>query len=126
MGLPVITARNQQQATNKRGIIQQDLSGYPVTYYTTPASKIATIIGTWECKDTGSAATVDLLAASISIAEVQSTGGGTDINIPQDLAENLNFPFKVVLSAGETLQATVNTGDNANCFLNCEVEETPI
>jgi len=50
-------------------------------------------------------------------------GGGTDINIPQDLAENLNFPFEVTLSATETLDCSQNTGTNAATLLIAEVEE---
>jgi len=76
MGLPKIIARNQVQKTNKRTLFQQNTSAHPITYYTCPAGKIAIIKGTWICDDTGAAATVDLVSAGISIAEVQASGGG--------------------------------------------------
>lgn len=123
MGLPQIIARNQQQSSNKRTIFRNDTSGYPITYYTCPAGKVARITGNWLCDDTGAAATVDLVAASVSIAEVQATGGGTDPNIPQDLAEGLLFQFEANLAATETLQCTQNTGTNANTKINASIEE---
>jgi len=75
MTLPQVIPRNQQQRTNKRQLFRNDVL-QPVTYYTCPAGKVAIIKGTWLCDDTGAAATVDLVAASVSIAEVQATGGG--------------------------------------------------
>jgi len=122
MALPVIVSRNQNQLSNKRQITRNDVL-QPVVYYTCPANKVAVIKGTWLCDDTGAAATVDLNAAGISIAEVQATGGGTDPNIPQDLAEGLLFPFEVTLAATETLGVTQNTGTNANTTILAIVEE---
>lgn len=123
MALPQIVARNQVQKTNQRVIERGDVSGYPITYYTCPANKIAKIKGTWVCNDTGAAATVDLNVGGVSYAEVQASGGGTDINIPQDLAEGLMFPFEINLNATETLAVSQNTGTNANTRLNIVIEE---
>lgn len=123
MVLPRIVARNQLQKTNERQLFQQNASLHPVTYYTCPAGKIAKIKGVWNCLDTGAAAVVDLIAAGISIAEVQASGGGTDINIPQNLAENLNFPFEVTLVATETLVTAQDSGTNANTIINATIEE---
>jgi len=123
MTLPQVISRNQVQKTNKRVIQRSDTSGYPLTYYTVPTGKIAVIKGTWICRDTGAAATVDLDVAGASFAEVQATGGGTDPNFPQDLAEDLLFPFEVQLNAGEVLGCSQNTGTNANTGLNVVIEE---
>jgi len=123
MTLPQVISRNQVQKTNKRTVVRSDTSGYPITYYTCPTGKIAQIKGTWLCSDTGAAATVDLNVAGVSYAEVQATGGGTDINIPQDLAEDLLFPFEINLGSGETLTCSQNTGTNANTKVNFVVEE---
>jgi len=123
MTLPQIISRNQIQKTNKRTLFQQDTASHPITYYTCPTGKIAMVIGTWICDDTGAAATVDLVSAGISIAEVQASGGGTDINIPQDLAEGLLFPFTANLVAGETLVTAMNTGTNANTIISVVIEE---
>jgi len=122
MTLPQIISRNPVQKTNARQLFSSDVL-QPVVYYTCPAGKIAKIKGVWLCSDTGAAATVDLNAAGSSIAEVQATGGGTDINIPQDLAEGLNYAFEVTLAATETLGVTQNTGTNAATLLNATVEE---
>lgn len=122
MALPQIVSRNQVQVSNKRALSQNDVL-QPVTYYTCPAGKIAVIKGTWLCDDTGAAATVDLNAAGLSIAEVQATGGGTDPNVPQNLAEGLLFPFEVTLAATETLNVTQNTGTNANTTVLAIIEE---
>lgn len=75
MALPQVISRNQVQVSNKRALSSNDVL-QPVVYYTCPAGKIAVIKGTWLCDDTGAAATVDLNAAGLSIAEVQATGGG--------------------------------------------------
>jgi len=123
MTLPVVVARNKEQKTNERVLFQQNTSAHPITYYTCPAGKIAKIKGTWNCLDTGSAGVVDLIAGGISIAEVQATGGGVDINIPQDLAENLNFPFEANLVALETLVTAQDSGTNANTIINAIIEE---
>jgi len=120
--LPQVIPRNQQQRTNKRQLFSNDVL-QPVVYYTCPAGKVAIIKGTWLCDDTGAAATVDLNAAGVSIAEVQASGGGTDPNIPQDLAEGLLFTFEVTLAATETLGVTQNTGTNANTTINAVIEE---
>jgi len=122
MTLPQVIPRNQQQRTNKRQLFSNDVL-QPVTYYTCPAGKVAIIKGTWLCDDTGAAAVVDLNAAGVSIAEVQATGGGTDPNIPQDLAEGLLFTFEVTLAATETLGVTQDSGTNANTTINAVVEE---
>jgi len=123
MTLPQIISRNQVQKTNQRVIERGDTSGYPLTYYTCPAGKIAKIKGTWICNDTGAAATVDLNVAGTSYAEVQASGGGTDPNIPQDLAEGLLFKFEIQINATETLACSQNTGTNANTRLNIVIEE---
>jgi len=123
MTLPQIISRNQVQKTNKRTLFQQDTASHPITYYTCPAGKIAIIKGTWICDDTGAAAVVDLISAGISIAEVQATGGGTDINIPQDLAEGLLFPFEANLAATETLVTAQDSGTNANTIISVVIEE---
>jgi len=122
MALPQVISRNQVQVSNKRALSSNDVL-QPVVYYTCPAGKIAVIKGTWLCDDTGAAATVDLNAAGLSIAEVQATGGGTDPNVPQDLAEGLLFPFEVTLAATETLGVTQNTGTNANTTVLAVIEE---
>jgi len=123
MTLPQIIARNNLQRTNTRALFQQDVAAHPITYYTTPANKVTRISGVWNCLDTGAAAVVDLIAAGVSIAEVQASGGGTDINIPQNLAENLNFPFEVWLEATETLVTAQDSGTNANTIINAKIEE---
>ena len=123
MTLPQIVSRNQIQKTNLRTVFRNDTSGYPLTYYTCPTGKIAIIKGNWLCDDTGAGATVDLVLAGVSIGEVQATGGGTDPNIPQDLAEGLLFPFIANLVAGETLTCTQDSGTNANTKLNIIIEE---
>jgi len=123
MTLPQIIARNTLQQTNTRALFQQNVSAHPITYYTCPAGKIARISGVWNCLDTGAAAVVDLIGAGVSIAEVQASGGGTDINIPQDLAENLNFPFEIWLEATETLVTAQDSGTNANTIINAKIEE---
>jgi len=125
MALPVVVSRNQVQLSNKRALTSNDIL-QPVVYYTCPAGKIAVIKGTWQCEDTGAAATVDLNAAGISIAEVQATGGGSDPNVPQDLAEGLLFPFEVTLAATETLGVTQNTGTNADTTIIAVIEELNI
>jgi len=122
MALPQVISRNQVQVSNKRPLSENDVL-QPTTYYTCPAGKIAVIKGTWLCDDTGAAATVDLNAAGISIAEVQASGGGTDPNVPQDLAEGLLFPFEVTLAATETLDVSQNTGTNANTTVLAVIEE---
>jgi len=122
MTLPQVIARNQQQSSNKRPILSSDVL-QPVTYYTCPANKIAVIKGKWMCRDTGAAATVDLNAGGISIAEVQASGGGSDINFPQNLIELIFFPFEVTLAATETLDVSQNTGTNADTLIVAEVEE---
>ncbi len=123
MALPIVISRNQVQKTNKRVIQRADTSGYPITYYTVPSGKIAQIKGTWLCNDTGAAGTVDLNVAGISFAEVQASGGGTDINIPQNLLEGLLFPFEIQLNAGETLACSQDSGTNSNTRLNIVIEE---
>ncbi len=123
MTLPQIISRNQVQKTNKRTLFSADTSGYPITDYTVPAGKIAVIKGTCVCSDTGAAATVDLNAAGVSIAEWQATGGGTDPNIPQDLVEGFVFKFEINLAAAETLTRTQSSGTNANTTINILIEE---
>jgi len=123
MALPQIISRNQIQKTNLRTLIQQDTSSHPVTYYTCPAGKIAIIQGAWLCSDTGAGGVVDLNAGGISIAEVQASGGGTDPNIPQDLAEGLLFKFVANLSASETLATSQDSGTNANTLIDITIEE---
>jgi len=125
MTLPQVISRNNIQRSNKRSLNSSDVL-QPVIYYTCPANKIAVIKGVWLCSDTGAAATVDLNAAGVSIAEVQATGGGTDPNIPQDLAEGLNYAFEVTLAATETLGVTQNTGTNAATLISAIIEEFPI
>jgi len=123
MALPQVISRNQVQKTNKRTLFQQDVASHPITYYTCPVGKIAIIKGTWICLDTGAAGVVDLIAAGVSIGEVQAAGGGTDINIPQDLAEGLLFPFEANLVAGETLVTDQDVGTNANTIISVQIEE---
>jgi len=125
MTLPQVISRNPIQKSNERQLLQNDVL-QPTTYYTCPAGKIARIVGTWLCSDTGAAAVVDLNAGGLSIAEVQATGGGTDPNIPQDLAEGLLFPFDVTLIATETLDVTQDSGTNANTLINAVVTESPV
>jgi len=125
MALPQVISRNPIQKQNERQLLQNDVL-QPTTYYTCPAGKIARIKGTWLCEDTGAAATVDLNAAGISIAEVQATGGGTDPNVPQDLAEGLLFPFDIILVATETLDVSQNTGTNADTLINAVITESPV
>jgi len=124
--LPQVIARNQIQKSNERQLFQQDTASHPITYYTCPAGKIATIKGKWLCDDTGAAGVVDLNAAGVSIAEVQATGGGTDPNIPQDLAEGLLFAFEVTLIATETLATSQDVGSNANTIINAVITESPV
>jgi len=126
MTLPQIISRGQIQKQNERQIFQQDVASHPITYYTCPAGKIAKIKGFWLCDDTGAAALVDLVAKGISIAEVQATGGGSDINKPQDLAEGINIPFEVTLVATETLVTAQDSGTNANTTINAVVTESPV
>ena len=123
MALPQIISRNQVQKTNKRTLFQKNVSGHPITYYTCPSGKIAIIKGTWICDNTGAGNQVDLISAGVSIAEVQATGGGVDINIPQDLAEQLLFPFEANLVAGETLVTAMDTGSNADTIISIVIEE---
>jgi len=123
MALPVVVARNQVQKTNKRTLIDQATSGYPITDYTCPTGKIAVIKGDCICTSTGAAATVDLVAGGISQCEWQFSGGGTDPNVPQELDTGVLFRFEVHLAAGETLQRTQNTGTNANTTINIVIEE---
>jgi len=84
---------------------------------------VAKIKGVWLCSDTGAAATVDLNAAGVSIAEVQATGGVITTTTPQNLAEGVNYPFEITLAATETLATSQNTGTNANTLVNAEIEE---
>jgi len=123
MGLPQIIARNQIQKTNKRTVSRADTSGYPITYYTCPTGKIAVIKGSWICDDTGAAAVVDLNSAGISIAEVQATGGVITLTTPQNLAEDVLYPFEADLVAGETLTCTQDSGTNATTKLFIVIEE---
>jgi len=123
MTLPQIISRNQVQKTNKRAVFRQDVANHPITYYTCPAGKIAVIKGNIICSSTGAATTVDLLVDGISICEWQSAGGGTDINVPQDLALGTLFPFEVNLVATDTLASAQNSGSNANLTLNITIEE---
>jgi len=122
MALPQIISRNQQQVSNKRSIIETDVL-QPTTYYTCPTGKVAVIKGGWRCSDTGAASVVDLNAGGESIAEVQATGGGTDVNFPQNLLEGLFFPFEVTLAAGDTLDVSQDSGTNAATFITAIVEE---
>lgn len=126
MTLPQIISRNQIQKTNKRTKLSNDTSGYPITDYTCPSNKIAVIKGTCVCSDTGAAATVDLNAAGVSIAEWQASGGGTDPNVPQDLVEGFVFHFEINLSAAETLTRSQSSGTNANTTINILIEEFKI
>ena len=126
MALPTIVSRNNIQKTNKRTIVSNDTSGYPITDYTCPAGKIAIIKGTMTCSSTGAAATVDLLAAGVSIAEWQASGGASDINVPQALAVLVAYPFTINLAATETMQRTQDSGTNANTTINIVIEEFPI
>lgn len=120
------TPLNQIQKIPTIQILRQDTSGHPITYYTCPAGKKAIIEGKATCLGIGAAATVDINAAGISICEWQSAGGGTLIQVPQDLAVGVEFPFRVQLAAGETLTSSQNSGSNANIFMNAEVTETPV
>lgn len=120
------TALNSLQKINTQQILRKDVSGHPVTYYTCPAGKRAVVKGKAVCGGTGAAATVDIIAKSISICEWQSAGGGTDINVPQDLAVGTEYPFELQLEAGETLESQQNSGTNADITMNAEVRETPV
>jgi len=123
MALPVIVSRNQVQKTNKRVIPLTNDVVQPTTWYTCPAGKIAIIKGTCNVISTGAAATVDLDVAGISIAEWQFSGGGTDINFPQNLSTGMLYPFEAHLNAGETLVTDQNTGSNAQVQLQATIEE---
>jgi len=57
------------------------------------------------------------------LQKFKQLGGGTDINVPQDLAEGLNYRFDVTLAATETLGVTQDSGTNAATLLNAIVEE---
>jgi len=123
MALPVVVTRNQVQKTNKRTIGLTNDVVQPTTWYTCPTGKIAIIKGTCQCTSTGAAATVDLDVNGISIAEWQASGGGTDINLPQDLAVNVTYPFEAHLEAGQTLVTDQNSGSNAAIKLQATIEE---
>jgi len=121
--LPQVISRNQVQKTNKRTILQQDTGSHPITYYTCPTGKIAVIKGNIICSSTGTGSEADLIAGGISQCEWQSSGGGTIIQVPQDLAINVLFPFEINLKAAETLVSQQSSGTNANMTINCVVEE---
>lgn len=119
-----ITTLNSVQKIPTVGInIRRTLS--PFAFYTCPAGKKAVIKGSAVVDNTGAAVTVDLNAAGNSIAEWQFSGGGTDPNVPQDLALGTLFKFEIQLDAGETLDYSQNTGTNASINVNAMVQETP-
>jgi len=117
---------NTVQKINTIQVLQRDVSGHPITYYTCPTGKRAIIKGVCVCSGTGAAATVDILAGGVSLCEWQATGGVFDPNVPQDLAEGTQFAFEVQLEAGETLVSAQNTGSNAEINMYCEIQETPV
>jgi len=120
------SALNTVQKINTIQLLQRDVTGHPITYYTCPAGKRAIIKGSAVCSGTGAAATVDIIANGVSLCEWQSTGGVFDPNVPQDLAEGTEFPFEVQLEAGETLVSAQNSGTNAEINIYCEIQETPV
>jgi len=127
MTLPQIISRNQIQriatiAINERKVLSGGTDG---DFYTTPTGKKALIRGVAVCTGAGAAATIDLNVAGTSLAEWQSSGGGTLIQVPQDLAIGVAFPFQVQLDAGDILQYSQNSGTNAEMNMNAEVLETP-
>jgi len=127
MALPQIISRNQLQriatsAINVRKVLSGGTDG---DFYTCPTGKKAIIKGTAQCTGAGASATIDLVVATVSIAEWQSSGGAFDPFNPQGLAINALFPFEVQLDAGDILQYTQNTGTNAEMNMNAEVLETP-
>lgn len=123
MTLPQVISRNQVQKTNKRVITWATDVVQPTTWYTCPSNKIAIIKGRCTCDGTGAAATADLNINDVSIAEWQASGGGTDPNVPQDLAVGFIYSFEAELNAGETLTTTQSSGSNANFKLNATIEE---
>lgn len=115
--------RNQSQQISKSfGVNLRETS--PTVLYTCPAGKKATVKGSALVDSTGAAGTVDLVIAGQSIAEWQATGGGTDPNVPQNLAINTRFQFDVQLNSGETISYTQNTGSNASMTFSISVQES--
>jgi len=122
-----VTARNSSQ---KLGVIVLTwdapvITGSDITLYTCPVGKQAKLIGYCRCDNTGAATTADLILGGLPTAEWQATGGVTDINTPQNLAENTQYPFEQVLDAGGTIRLTQSSGTNAD-FNGCvEIQERP-
>jgi len=127
MTLPQIISRNQIQklptiALNVRKVLSGGTDG---DFYTVPTGKKARVRGVAVCTGVGAAATVDLNVAGTSVAEWQSAGGGTNPDVPQDLAPGVQISFDVQLDAGEILQYAQNSGTNAEMNMNAGILETP-
>jgi len=123
MALPVISARNQVQKTNKRMIPLTNDVVQPTVWYTCPTGKVAIIRGTCVCESTGAAATVNLEMAGVAYAIWNFSGGSDDINILSTLNVGLTINFEAHLAAGDTVETTQNTGTNAQIKLQAEIEE---
>jgi len=125
--LPQIISRNQIQRipSISLNVVKSLSGGTDGDFYTVPTGKKALIKGTAECPGAGAAAQIDLNVAGISIAEWQSSGGGTDPFDPQNLQIGALFPFSVQLDAGEILQYSQNAGTNAEMTVIAEILETP-
>lgn len=134
-----IFAKNVSQkspaiAINTRTLIQ------PVTHYTTPAGKIAFVVGRVTCTGLGAALEARLLFAGVIVYRWRALGGAhLNMQHPENLVfdyandgvqrqapPNMYQSFKVTLGAGETIETTQSSGTNAEFNVFLEVTEVPV
>jgi len=127
MALPQIISRNQiQRIPTIALIVRKVLSGgTDGDFYTVPTEKKALIKGVAVMQNFGAAGSVDLDAASITIATWITPGGTSNNNNPFTMALNIALPFEVQLDAGDILAYTQSSGTNAEMLINAEILETP-
>ena len=108
-------ARNTAQKIVTLPINERKVDESPAAFYTCPANKKATLIGSCLCTGLGAASEVRLEAGGVPVLRY----------IAADVTNNTSKPFDIQLAAGETLSKAQNSGTNGELDLNCKVQETP-
>ena len=126
MAIAQLISRTQVNTLPNIAINGRVFSGQPHTWYTCPTGKKAIVKGRTSCLQQGAATTMQLRAAGEDIAQWVVSSCVTDNTNPFFLCIGRYHDWEIELEAGDIIQTTQNSGDNAEFLMMANALELPV
>jgi len=131
MGIRIISKTSAQKLQQfpilpRRRVVQ------PATWYLCPAGKKALVVGTCQCTGQGGATSLDMDIQPLGITKFRWLLGVPILNDKCKwnpfglLVGNDTCPFRIELSAGESIETNQNASTNGEFNLDLEVFESDV